>query len=140
LLPREDPHEALFDVYGEALSGLCAADNIPVTLRRFEKRLLAELGYAPLLDRDSASRPIDPERQYVYELERGPVAANGSQGGERSGLLRVSGRTLLDVAADDYGRSETRDEARALMRALITQRLQGRELHTRSVLKDLSEL
>jgi DNA repair protein RecO (recombination protein O) len=136
LLPREDAHEGLFDVYGEALSGLCESGNIGATLRRFEKRMLAELGYAPLLDRDTASRPIDPERQYVYELERGPVAANGA----RSGELMVSGRTLLDVAADDYGRDETRDEARMLMRALIAQRLQGRELHTRSVLKDLSEL
>jgi DNA repair protein RecO (recombination protein O) len=140
LLPREDAHEGLFDVYGEALSGLCDSGNIAATLRRFEKRMLAELGYAPLLDRDTASRPIDPEQRYVYELERGPVAANGAQSGERGGQLLVSGRTLLDVAADDYGRDETRDEARTLMRALIAQRLQGRELHTRSVLKDLSEL
>jgi len=52
----------------------------------------------------------------------------------------VSGQTLLDVAADDYGRAETREEARALMRALIAERLHGQELHTRAVLKDLSEL
>jgi DNA repair protein RecO (recombination protein O) len=136
LLPREDAHEALFDTYGEALSGLSAGDNLPATLRRFEKRMLAELGYAPLLDRDAASRPIDPQRQYVYEPERGPVAANGS----RSGDLVVSGRTLLDVAADEYGRAETREEARALMRSLITQRLHGKELHTRVVLQDLAEL
>jgi len=136
LLPREDAHEGLFDAYGEALSSLSAGDNLPATLRRFEKRMLAELGYAPLLDRDAASRPIDPQRQYVYEPERGPVAANGS----RSGELVVSGRTLLDVAADDYGRAETRDEARALMRSLITQRLHGKELHTRVVLQDLAEL
>lgn len=136
LLPREDAHENLFDVYGEALAGLSAGDNLPATLRRFEKRMLAELGYAPLLDRDAASQPIDPQRQYVYEPERGPVAASGSQSGD----LVVSGRTLLDVAADDYARAETRDEARALMRTLITQRLHGRELHTRVVLQDLAEL
>lgn len=136
LLPREDAHESLFDVYGEALSGLSQGDNLPATLRRFEKRMLAELGYAPLLERDAASQPIDPQRQYVYEPERGPVAASGSRGGE----LVVSGRTLLDVAADDYGRAETREEARALMRSLITQRLHGKELHTRVVLKDLAEL
>ena len=140
LLPREDAHEGLFDVYGEALSGLSAGDNLPATLRRFEKRMLAELGYAPLLDRDAASRPIDPQRQYVYEPERGSVAANGAQPGERGGQLLISGRTLLDVAADDYGRAETRDEARALMRTLITQRLHGKELHTRVVLQDLAGL
>ena len=52
----------------------------------------------------------------------------------------VSGRTLLDLAADDYSRSETRDEARYLMRALIGQRLHGQVLHTRSVLMELNEL
>ena len=52
----------------------------------------------------------------------------------------VSGQTLLDVAADDYDRPETREEARMLMRVLIAQRLHGQVLHTRSVLMELNEL
>jgi DNA repair protein RecO (recombination protein O) len=136
LLPREDPHEALFDYYSESLRQLSAsADQAPV-LRSFERRLLTELGYAPVLDHDAASRPIEPAARYLYEPDRGPVAV----GNGRSGDMVVSGQTLLDLAADDYGRSETRDEARALMRALIAERLHGKELHTRSILKDLSEL
>jgi DNA repair protein RecO (recombination protein O) len=98
--------------------------------------MLAELGYAPLLDRDAASRPIDPAARYVYEPERGPMPLSNASPDQAS----VSGQTLLDVAADEYARPETRDEARALMRALIAQRLHGQELHTRTVLKDLSEL
>jgi DNA repair protein RecO (recombination protein O) len=105
-------------------------------LRGFEKRLLAELGYAPVLVHDSMSRPINPDEQYVYEPDRGPVPT-ASPG---SGTLVVSGRTLLDVAADDYARAETRDEARALMRVLIGERLHGQVLHTRSVLMELNEL
>jgi DNA repair protein RecO (recombination protein O) len=136
LLPRDDPHEGLFDAYSDALQRLCSQPDHAAVLRSFEKRLLAELGYAPLLDQDAASRPIDPQRTYVYEPERGPVPANGSSAGE----LVVSGRTLLDLAADDYERSETREQARVLMRALITQRLHGQELHTRTVLKELNEL
>jgi DNA repair protein RecO (recombination protein O) len=135
LVPREDPHEALFDVYGEALARL-ASQDISSVLRGFEKRLLAELGYAPVLVHDSMSRPINPDEQYVYEPDRGPVPTAGS----RSGALVVSGRTLLDVAADDYARAETRDEARALMRVLIGERLHGQVLHTRSVLMELNEL
>jgi DNA repair protein RecO (recombination protein O) len=136
LLPRDDPHEGLFDAYSDALQRLCSQPDHAAVLRSFEKRLLAELGYAPLLDQDAASRPIDPQRTYVYEPERGPVPANGSSAGE----LVVSGRTLLDLAADDYERSETREQARVLMCALITQRLHGQELHTRTVLKELNEL
>jgi DNA repair protein RecO (recombination protein O) len=136
LLPRDDPHELLFDHYHAALSRLSAAQDSSGVLRAFEKRLLGELGYAPLLDRDAASRPIDPERMYVYEPERGPSLSNAS----RSGQLVVRGQTLLDVAADDYSRAETRDEARTLMRALIGERLHGQVLHTRMVLKELNDL
>jgi DNA repair protein RecO (recombination protein O) len=137
LLPREDAHEQLFDSYAESLAGLSAGDAYAFVLRAFEKRLLAELGYAPLLERDAASgEPIDPVRRYVYEPDRGPVAANGVPAGE----LVVSGRTLLDVARDDYVRPETREEARMLMRALIGQRLHGQVLHTRSVLMELNDL
>jgi DNA repair protein RecO (recombination protein O) len=135
LLPRDDPHEALFEVYGEALSRL-SRDSSAAVLRGFEKRLLAELGYAPLLEHDVASRPIDPEGLYAYEPERGPTPVNGTRGG----LLVVRGRTLLDVAADDYSDPATREEARTLMRALIGERLHGQVLHTRAVLRELSDL
>ena len=78
LLPREDPHEALFDAYAVALD-LLAGDRAPApVLRAFERRLLAELGYAPALDHDADHRPIDPDRLYVYEPERGPVPAAGA--------------------------------------------------------------
>ena len=136
LLPREDPHEQLFDLYAEALARLSSQESYSVVLRTFEKRLLAELGYAPLLERDAASRPIDPDALYAYEPERGPVRASGPRGGS----LVVQGRTLLDVAADDYSRPETREEARSLMRALIGERLHGQVLHTRVVLRELSDL
>jgi len=113
LLPREDPHEALFDAYGEALARLSAGEAFPAVLRGFEKRLLAELGYAPLFDREAQSgAPIEPTGSYVYEPDRGPVRAS-------HGDLVISGRTL---------------------RALIGQRLHGQVLHTRSVLMELADL
>jgi DNA repair protein RecO (recombination protein O) len=136
LLPRDDPHERLFDAYTQTLQQLARGEPYPAVLRSFEKRLLAELGYAPLLDRDSADRPIDPAGLYVYEPDRGPLPVNGA----RSGELVVRGRTLLDVAADDYSRPQTREEARVLMQALIGERLHGQVLHTRAVLKDLNDL
>ena len=135
LLPREDPHEALFDHYAGSIAALTAGEPLAGVLRAFEKRLLAELGYAPLLDRDALSgAPIDPQGRYRYEPDRGPVrAVNGAD-------PTVSGRTLLDVAADDYSRPETRDEARRLLRVLIGQRLHGQVLHTRNVLMELNDL
>jgi DNA repair protein RecO (recombination protein O) len=137
LVPRDDPHEALFDVYGETLARLSRNESFAFVLRSFERRLLAELGYAPLLEHDAASgAAIDPDARYVYEPDRGPVPVRNSHSND----LVVSGRTLLDVAADDYARPETRDEARVLMRALIGQRLHGQVLHTRTVLMELNDL
>jgi DNA repair protein RecO (recombination protein O) len=137
LLPRDDAHEALFDFYGEALRGLSAGAEQGAVLRSFEKRLLAELGYAPLLEREAASgAPIEPERRYVYEPDRGPMLSKNSSSTE----ITVSGQTLLDLAADQFARPETRDEARLLLRALIGERLHGQVLHTRTVLRELSDL
>jgi DNA repair protein RecO (recombination protein O) len=136
LLARDDAHEALFDHYAEALSSLSRTASHAAVLRAFEKRLLAELGYAPLLERDAASgEPIDPERRYVYEPERGPMPTSRTNGD-----LVVSGRTLLDLAADEFARPETREEARMLLRVLIGQRLHGQTLHTRAVLRELTDL
>ena len=135
LLPREDPHEQLFDAYAESLRRLAEARHEEPVLRSFERRLLGELGYAPLLEHDAASgAPIDPSRRYVYEPDRGPVAVQG----EQPAALR--GQTLLDIANDDYARADTRDEARRLLRELIAQRLGGQTLHTRTVLKELQDL
>jgi DNA repair protein RecO (recombination protein O) len=136
LLPRDDPHEALFDAYAESLKALSEGVPQSTVLRSFEKRLLAELGYAPLLERDAASgAPIEPGRRYVYEPDRGPMPSRNS-----SSELSVSGQTLLDLAAGEYERPETREEARMLLRALIGQRLHGQVLHTRAVLRELADL
>jgi DNA repair protein RecO (recombination protein O) len=72
-------------------------------------------------------------RRYVYEPRPGT-------GPGVNGEMAVSGRTLLDMAADDYSQPQTRDEARLLMRTLIAQRLHGQVLHTRTVLMELNEL
>jgi DNA repair protein RecO (recombination protein O) len=137
LLPREDAHEALFDAYAESVARLAAREDHASVLRAFERRLLTELRYAPLLERDAGSGlPVEAARRYAYEPERGPLAASGAAAQANT----VSGQTLLDMARDDYSRAETRDEARRLMRWLIAARLPGQALHTREVLRELQEL
>jgi DNA repair protein RecO (recombination protein O) len=145
LLPRDDPHEALYDAYGEALTRLTAGSSLArpaagaslaAVLRGFERRMLAELGYAPVLDRDASNgAEIQPAKHYAYEAERGPVETRRVDGDSV-----YSGRTLLDMAADNYDSSKTRDESRRLMRVLIGERLGGQTLHTRAVLSELQDL
>lgn len=141
LLPREDSHERLFDAYAGSLARLARGEPTAAVLRGFEKRLLAELGYAMLLDRDAVSgAPIDPAMQYLYDPERGPIPANGGSADPAGGEMFVRGSTLIDLDRDDFTSGQTMHQARALMRTLISQRLHGQTLHTRSVLLELQDL
>jgi len=141
LLPRDDAHEKLFDAYAESLGQLGRGEPTAAVLRRFEKRLLAELGYAMLLDRDAANGdPIDPTLHYLYDPERGPLPVERVANDAMEGDMVVRGSTLLGIDRDDFSTAETLHQARGLMRALIGQRLHGQTLHTRSVLLELQDL
>lgn len=65
LVDREDPHEALFVFYQQALADL-ALEPLDAVLRRFELRLLEELGYALDLRFDRQGRPVELARCYRY--------------------------------------------------------------------------
>ena len=137
LLPREDAHEQLFLDYQTALARLAGEPEPGAVLRRFEKALLRELGYALALERDSASgAPIDPSKSYAYEPERGPVAVNGAA---HAGLV-LSGQTLLDIVRDDYSDPLTLQQAKALMRLLISHRLEQKPLNSRRIFEELQQL
>ena len=137
LLPREDAHEQLFLDYQAALARLAAEPEPDAVLRRFEKALLRELGYALALDRDSASgSQIDPGKAYAYDPERGPLAANGAA---HAGPV-FSGQTLLNIVHDDYSDASTLQQAKALMRLLINHRLEQKPLNSRRIFEELRQL
>ncbi|MCL2523922.1 MAG: DNA repair protein RecO [Betaproteobacteria bacterium] len=139
LLPREDAHEKLFARYGEMLQRLAADPAGKVReadLRRFEKALLQELGYGLTLDRDADGQPVAAEAFYTYRMEQGPARLPH----EAAAAQVVRGKTLLDLAAEDFSDPRTRAEAKALMRLLMAYYLAGKELETRKIFKELQEL
>jgi DNA repair protein RecO (recombination protein O) len=136
LLPREDPHDALLGRYRDALQQLASRGDSATALRSFERALLRELGYAVALERDSANgSAIDPAKSYRYDPERGPVEA-----GDVASESVVSGRTLLDMARDDYTDPVTQQQAKALMRTLLNHRLDYQPLKSRRIFRDLLAL
>ncbi len=136
LLHRDDPHERLFLYYQETLQELARRTDYAAVLRRFEMNLLKELGYALTLDHDADSgAAIETDVPYRYVFERGPVRQKTGQNG-----VELRGKTLLDMAADDYADPATLQQSKALMRALINHYLGDDTLHTRQILKDLQEL
>lgn len=134
LLPREDPHPALFDGYVQALLALGLGESLEATLRRFEWLLLRESGYAVNLERDVNQRPVDPAAQYWLVPGRGFMVAEAHRG-ESS----YRGATLLAMAQEDYGLAQTLSEAKRLTRTVIAGQLDGQTLKTRQILLDLQQ-
>jgi DNA repair protein RecO (recombination protein O) len=128
LLPRLDPHPGLFAAYRQLLAELATASGEEPPLRRFEKRLLEELGYGLTLDREAASgAPIVAEQQYCYVLDRGPLAGQVGAG------VPISGRGLLALRDGVLGDPAVLKEVKRLTRAALAEQLRGRALKTREL-------
>jgi DNA repair protein RecO (recombination protein O) len=146
LLAREDPHPRLFADYAEALAALAdhaAAAAQASVLRRFEVRLLAELGYALNLAHDvDTGTAIDPGRMYHYIPDRGPRLATTQvvrEPSPREGVV-VRGATLVALATGDFRDTESAAEAKRLMREVIDHHLEERRIMSRRVVRDLMAL
>jgi len=142
LLVRDDPHEQLFDYYRATLHRLAHETDHAATLRCFEKHLLQELGYALALEHEAGSaKVISGELCYRYAVERGAVPMDsGPDDGATQAGLPVLGKTLLDMAADDYADPVTAQQSKQLMRMLLNHHLGGKKLHTRELIKDLQKI
>jgi DNA repair protein RecO (recombination protein O) len=138
LLPREDAHEALFDEYTQTLKLLSLApDDSANILRRFELRLLQALGYAVPLTQNIRDEAVTAEAHYYYVPEVGPVSSKHDY--QENGV-QLSGKTLLDMAQDDYADLQTQQQSKQLMRLLLAHYLGDKPLHTRQLLIDLQDL
>jgi DNA repair protein RecO (recombination protein O) len=135
LLPREDAHAVLFDAYSSALAALSSGATETAELRRFEKTLLRELGYGLVLDRDAQGQAVEAGRSYRYQVERGAVNADETESGQA-----ISGRTLLNLAEDNYTDARSLAESKQLMRYLLSHYLAGQPLQTRRVFIELQDV
>jgi DNA repair protein RecO (recombination protein O) len=125
LCPRSDPHDELFSHYDLGLRRLGSGEPESWTLRRFERDLLAVLGYALVLDHDCESAaPVEAETDYTYLIDAGPRPWRGL-GAE----LKISGAALLALARDELPAPAQRAERRRLMRSVIEHQLGGGTLN-----------
>ncbi|MFP4601839.1 MAG: DNA repair protein RecO [Halochromatium sp.] len=153
LLARADPQAALFVFYQQALADL-ASEAMDLVLRRFELRLLEELGYALDLRRDRHGVPIDPNRCYGYRPEVGlepmPDAAMEPRPEARWGpgpavaasvdpdlalATLVSGATLQRLAAGSALSPGESRAARGLLRAALAPHLGPKPLRSRELFR-----
>jgi DNA repair protein RecO (recombination protein O) len=129
LTGRQDVDPVIFGAYQGAIAALAADGAADNALRRFELRLLSQLGYRPPLDRDAdRGDAVRPERRYLCDPERGPTLAEAPDHPEA-----VSGETLLALDQGADIPPHRAREARNLLRRLLAPHLGERPLMSRAL-------
>ncbi len=125
LTARGDPHPAIFAAYAQCLQRLAANEHEAWTLRRFERDLFAELGYALVLDTEADhATALDPDAEYAYHPDSGPLPWRGDPSS-----IRISGAALLALAGEDEPAASVLGELRRLARAVLRHLLGGGSLN-----------
>ena len=133
LLHRHDAQPEVFDLYGETIRSLIASDEVTPVLRTFEMNLLRLLGYGLNLDHDTRTgEPLDPEASYEYHPETGPVEVPKDRQGNT-----YSGAELVGIRDGAFADLAVLGKANRLLRDVIAWHLDGKELKSRKVLKEL---
>ncbi|HVI26451.1 MAG TPA: DNA repair protein RecO [Xanthomonadaceae bacterium] len=139
LAPRHDPLPELFDAYGEMRARLGAGEPLAWTLRRFERDLLAAIGFGLAFDVDGDGAPIDPAARYRLEPEHGARRLLSDRGqDERSAA--ATGRALLALARDEAPPPDDLAGLRRALRAVLAHHLGGRGLKSWEMMGELARL
>ena len=131
LTERCDPHPQIFFSYASCVQALCAGEIEEPTLRRFEKRLLNDLGYGLELSKTGAGVPVELGAYYRFALESGPQPCVAEAPGA------VYGQSLADLENENFGDARSLRDAKRVLRAAIDACLDGRSLKSREVAQAL---
>ncbi|PCJ37201.1 MAG: DNA repair protein RecO [Cellvibrionales bacterium] len=134
LLPEYVPHEYLFDRYSDLIAQLALNTDPEPLLRRFELRLLEEIGYGFDLTTELAgNRPIVAGEAYHFRSDQGFIRADSFSGqGKESSF---EGECLLAMAEDDFQSVEVRRCAKRLLRSALQAQLGERPLLSRQLFR-----
>jgi len=128
LTVRWDPHPEVFRSYAACIEALCAAAGEEAGLRRFEKRLLDDLGYGLRLTVTEEGGAVEPDGYYRVAAEGGPQRCVADAPDA------VYGRSLTDIEAERFADPRSLRDAKRVLRAAIDARLEGRTLKSREVM------
>jgi DNA repair protein RecO (recombination protein O) len=128
LTERRDPHPEIFFSYASCVQALCAGEVEEPTLRRFEKRLLNELGYGLELARTGDGALVEQNKYYRFALQSGPQPCVAEAPGA------VYGQSLADLEAERFGDARSLRDAKRVLRSAIDACLDGRPLKSREVM------
>jgi DNA repair protein RecO (recombination protein O) len=133
LTERRDPHPEIFFSYAYCLEALCDGELEEPTLRRFEKRLLNELGYGLELAQTGDGLPVEYNKYYRFAVQSGPQLCVADAPGA------IYGQSLADLQAESFENARSLRDAKRVLRAAIDVCLDGRVLKSREVLLALRQ-
>jgi DNA repair protein RecO (recombination protein O) len=128
LTERCDPHPEIFDAYARCIEALAGGEAQEASLRRFEKRLLDNLGYGLELSRTADGEPVSIEGYYRFAAERGPQPCVAEAPGA------IYGRSLADLDAETWEDARSLRDAKRVLRTALDACLDGRPLKSREVM------
>jgi len=128
LTERCDPHPEIFYSYATCIAALSAGEGEEANLRRFEKRLLDDLGYGLELTRTDAGQAVLADRYYHFAAQRGPQLCVAEAPGA------IYGRSLADLDAETFADPRSLRDAKRVLRAALDACLDGRALKSREVM------
>jgi DNA repair protein RecO (recombination protein O) len=128
LTERCDPHPEIFAAYSACVQALCDGAGEEEHLRRFEKRLLDNLGYGLELSRTPDGHPVAVDGYYRFQAQRGPQPCVADAPGA------VYGGSLADLEAEAFADARSLKDAKRVLRAALDACLDGRILKSREVM------
>lgn len=131
LLQNQDPHPMLYTIYQHTLLELRSGQLQEKTLRFFELKLLAEIGYGLRLQPDLFL--VDQLYRFIPEQGFECCAEGTAQAG---GYVIFSGKMLRAFAAEQLENADDLKEAKRLMR-LVFGALLGQPLHSRKLFMEI---
>jgi DNA repair protein RecO (recombination protein O) len=133
LLQRHDSQPEIFAAYSRTIERLAGGKEVAAYLRQFEIELLRILGYALNLDHDTqTTEPLRPQQQYEYRVEQGLVPVS-----DREGPMVFRGAEIDAIRNQQFADPAVLKNAGSLLRNVIAYHLDGKELKSRKVLKDM---
>jgi DNA repair protein RecO (recombination protein O) len=131
LLARHDPHPDIFHVYQNTLNNLQNIKDVQITLRLFEKQLLAKIGYGLQLTKDVYGSAITADQYYYYEHERGFIKCQRDLNTNTQNIF--SGENLLAFHNNKFKDVSALREIKYLMRFIFDYLLDNKPLKSREL-------
>jgi len=134
LLHKHDVHERVFQLYESIIRLLADKNEVEPILRLFEKQLLEELGFGLNLSVNvETDDVILADEEYAYYLEHGPVSLSSVF--DESYILKLNGKSLLDLDANTLDSEQSLRDAKRLMRSILHYYLEGKPIKSRELFR-----